>query len=62
MPHQSFVVNMLHVKNVKGGQIYLDNGMEIPLPQKKQKLWKQELIAYLSDRLEDGAAKGGRCL
>lgn len=62
MPHQSFVVNMLHVKNVKGGQIFLDNGMEIPLSQKKQKLWKQELIAYLSGRLEAGAGKGGGCL
>lgn len=55
MPHQSFVVNMLHVKNVKIGQIFLDNGAEIPLSQKKQKLWKQELIAYLSGRLERGS-------
>lgn len=61
MPHQSFVVNMLHVKNVKSGQIYLDNGMEVPLSQKKQKLWKQELIAYLSDRLGEGPRKENRC-
>ena len=52
MPHQSFSVNMLHVKNVKGQHIYLDNGMEIPLSQKKQKIWKQELTAWLSARLE----------
>ena len=52
MPHQSFSVNMLHVKNVKGQHIYLDNGMEIPLSQKKQKTWKQELMGYLSQRLE----------
>lgn len=37
MPHQSFSVNMLHVKNVKGQHIYLDNGMEIPLSQKNRK-------------------------
>ena len=61
MPHQSFVVNMLHVKNVKGGQIYLDNGMEIPLSQKRQKLWKQELVAYLSDRLGERTGKENRC-
>ena len=52
MPHQSFSVNMLHVKNVKGQHIYLDNGMEIPLSQKKQKTWKQELTVWLSARLE----------
>lgn len=52
MPHQSFVVNMFHVKNVKNQQIFLDNGMEIPLSQKKQKIWKQELMGYLSQRLE----------
>lgn len=52
MPHQSFVVNMLHVKNIRNQQIYLDNGEELPLSQKKQKLWKEELTEYLSKRLE----------
>lgn len=52
MPHQSFVVNLLHVKNVKGSEILLDNGTMIPLAQKKQKVWKQELVSYLSQRLE----------
>lgn len=52
MPHQSFVVNMLHVRNVRTGRILLDNGMEIPLAQKKQKVWKQELMVYLSKRME----------
>lgn len=52
MPHQSFVVNMFDVKNVKNQQIFLDNGMDIPLSQKKQKIWKQELMEYLSRRLE----------
>lgn len=51
MPHQSFVVNMLHVRNVLAGRILLDNGMEIPLAQKRQKAWKQELIGYLSERM-----------
>lgn len=51
MPHQSFAVNMQHVRNVLSGRILLDNGMEIPLAQKRQKAWKQELIAYLSERM-----------
>lgn len=52
MPHQSFVVNLYHVKNVSGGIIFLDNGAEIPIAQKKQKIWKQELLSYLAERLE----------
>lgn len=53
VPHQSFVVNMQHVKNVLTGRVLLDNGAEIPLAQKKQKEWKKELISWLSGRLED---------
>ncbi|MDO5336228.1 MAG: LytTR family DNA-binding domain-containing protein [Eubacteriales bacterium] len=52
MPHQSFVVNMAHVKNIRNQQIYLDNGEELPLSQKKQRAWKGELTNYLSERLE----------
>lgn len=54
MPHKSFVVNMFHVKNVRNQYIYLDNGMEVPLSQKKLKTWKQELTVYLSERLAKG--------
>lgn len=52
MPHQSFVVNFYHVKSVSAGTIFLDNGAEIPIAQKKQKIWKQELLSYLAERLE----------
>lgn len=52
MPHKSFVVNLLHVKNVRNLDIFMDNGDQIPLSQKKQKEWKQELTTYLSERLE----------
>jgi len=52
MPHKSFVVNLLHVKNVRNLDIFLDNGDRIPLSQKKQKAWKQELTKFLSERME----------
>lgn len=52
MPHQSFVVNMFHVKNIKNQEILLDNGVLLPLSQKKQKLFKQEMTDYLSERLK----------
>ena len=59
MPHKSFVVNLLHVKNVKNLEIIMDNGDMIPLSQKKQKEWKQELTNYLSERLERQRAERG---
>lgn len=62
MPHKSFVVNMLHVKNVRNLDIFMDNGDRIPLSQKKQKEWKRELTSYLSERLERQKTEGGdRC-
>ncbi len=57
MPHKSFVVNMIHVKNVKNQQIYMDNGMEVPLSQKKMKSWKEELTVYLAERLAEEVGK-----
>ncbi len=59
MPHKSFVVNFLHVKNVRNLDIFMDNGDRIPLSQKKQKEWKQELTNYLSERLERQKMEGG---
>ena len=59
MPHKSFVVNLLHVKNVRNLEILMDNGDRIPLSQKKQKEWKQELTTYLSQRLERQQMEGG---
>jgi len=37
MPHQSFVVNMFHVKNVKNQQIFLDNG-DSPFSEKTENM------------------------
>lgn len=59
MPHKSFVVNLLHVKNVRNLDIFMDNGDRIPLSQKKQKEWKRELTSYLSERLERQKMEGG---
>ena len=57
MPHKSFVVNFLHVKNVRNLDIFMDNGDRLPLSQKKQKEWKQELTNYLSERLGSDLGK-----
>ena len=44
---ESFSVEYASCEKRKRGDIYLDNGMEILLPR-KQKIWKQELTAWLS--------------
>lgn len=48
MPHKSFVVNLYHVKNLKGYDIYLTNGGIIPLSQKKSAEFRRKLAAYLA--------------
>lgn len=60
MPHKSFVVNLLHVKNVRNLDIFMDNGDRLPLSQKKQKEWKQELTNYLSERLRNDLRKSAQ--
>lgn len=49
MPHKSFVVNLYSVKNIKGYDIYLTNGLTIPLSQKKSMEFRRELNHYLSE-------------
>ncbi len=49
MPHKSFVVNLYHVKNIKGYDIYLTDHSLIPLSQKKSMEFRKALNHYLSD-------------
>lgn len=49
MPHKSFVVNLYHVKNIKGYDIYLTDNTLIPLSQKKSMEFRKALNHYLSE-------------
>ncbi|SHK64235.1 two component transcriptional regulator, LytTR family [Anaerocolumna jejuensis DSM 15929] len=49
MPHKSFVVNLYSVKNIKGYDIYLINGLTVPLSQKKSMEFRRALNRYLSE-------------
>ena len=51
-PHKSFVVNMGQIKNIKGYEISLMNGEQIPLSQKQAVGFKETLSKYLADRKE----------
>lgn len=49
--HKSFVVNLLHVKAIRGYDIVMMNGDRIPLSQKRSVQFRGELGKYQTDRL-----------
>ena len=44
--HQSFLVNMKHIRNLNNYMITLDNGKEIPVPKTRYREVKQEYTRY----------------
>lgn len=51
MPHQSFVVNLKYVKDIKNYELLMTNGARIPLSQKRAVLFKNALNNYLEKML-----------
>ena len=51
IPHKSFIVNLHHIKNLKGYDILMTDGSVIPLSQKKSADFRKRLASYLSSRL-----------
>ncbi len=51
MPHQSFVVNLKYVKDIKNYELLMTNGIKIPLSQKRAVLFKNALNNYLEKML-----------
>lgn len=45
--HQSYCVNLMHVKSLKGYVVYLNSGQALPLAQKRVKEFKERLNVYL---------------
>lgn len=48
IPHKSFVVNLSHIKNIKGYDLYLTNGSIVPLSQKKSSQFREHLARWLA--------------
>lgn len=48
MPHKSFIVNLYHIRNLKGYDIYMTDGSVIPLSQKKSADFRKRLASYLA--------------
>lgn len=51
-PHKSFVVNLLHVKSIKGYDIYLMDGSIVPLSQKKSTEFRENFNIFLSKHIQ----------
>lgn len=51
MPHKSFIVNLYHIKNLKGYDIFMTDGSILPLSQKKSADFRKRLTAYLASRI-----------
>ena len=49
--HQSYLVNLAQVRSVKGSEILLQNGMVIPLAQRKSAAFRAELNAYMQRKM-----------
>lgn len=50
-PHKSFIVNLYHVKSIRGYDIRMMNGDQVPLSQKRSVEFRGLLGKYQADRL-----------
>lgn len=53
-PHKSFCINLEHVRQVKGYDIFMSDQTIIPLSQKKSSEFRKDLHLYLSQCLHEG--------
>lgn len=51
-PHKSYLVNLNHIRYIKGFDIYLDSGTILPLAQKKAVYFKSLFQQFQEKRLE----------
>jgi DNA-binding LytR/AlgR family response regulator len=47
--HQSFIINMAHVRELQNRSIFMDNGIEIPIPRPKYVAVKKAYLSYLAE-------------
>ena len=51
-PHKSFIVNMLHIKSIKGFDIIMENGESVPLAQKRAVEFKRAFNDFLQSTFD----------
>lgn len=47
--HQSFLINLKHVKTIKAYIAVMDNGSELPIPRTKYRLVKEAYVEYMGE-------------
>lgn len=48
-PHQSFLINFMHIDKIKDYNIYIANGDSVPLSQKRAVQFKEKYYTYLEN-------------
>lgn len=51
MPHKSFVVNLYHIKSLKGYNVTLTDGSQLPLSQKKSAAFRERFTKWLASQI-----------
>lgn len=52
LPHKSYLVNLAHIRYIKGFDIYLNSGIVLPLAQKRAVYFKSVFQNYIDRRFE----------
>jgi DNA-binding LytR/AlgR family response regulator len=52
MPHKSFLVNLLHVTGINGYTIFMADGCEVPLSQKKSVVFRRQLNGFIEKQIK----------
>lgn len=47
LSHKSFIINMMHVKCIRGFEVFMDNGIQVPLAQKRAVEFKEKFNDFL---------------
>ncbi|MCL1883414.1 MAG: LytTR family DNA-binding domain-containing protein [Defluviitaleaceae bacterium] len=45
--HQSYVINMMHVKELRSSMVLMNNGIEVPIPRPKYSAIKKAYLKYV---------------
>lgn len=45
--HQNFLVNLIHIKKIKGYEVYLNNNEKLPVSQKKSAEFRKKLNTFI---------------
>lgn len=51
-PHKSFIINMLHIKCIKGFNVYMENEAVVPLAQKRAVNFKEKFNDFLQSTFD----------